>query len=337
MSLYNRDNPFEIQITNPACPGDSSPIIKTIQIGDNLYFFKENSIHSLLTADSIDPLRESSQTKHHQELLYPIGCSSEYVAEVIIQAEVLFNLCDKGSSVFEAVWALNKHLLECHFVTISLKSQIDALAPQCNQIVLENQHKPTIPALPKISNLEAMVGTFLQNAKFFLIKCFKLLDTFYEFGITDWNEAKFDKHLTSLQAKLKSTHSLLRLINGDIHWIRQLAECRNAFEHPGDGQILTISNIRLTVGNKISMPEWTWDLSKKLELLRGPYDLHHDLNDYCLNMKDFLLDILLITSSEFAIPKFMRIVELAGDHINPACPYKFEVSPNPSVMPEWFS
>ncbi|MGF1807951.1 hypothetical protein L4C31_22195, partial [Aliivibrio sifiae] len=243
MKKFNRNDAFSMEIKDPDNIEEISKIVDTFVIDDNLFFFKTKNIFKILTADTIDPNCEYTQTGHSYEKIANIGTESEYVARVIIQTQRLLSFIsetkDKKEKVLSEVWKLNQSLLNCRSVILDLEYAYNILIPQCDDIIERNKMSGLIPALPKISDLDSKARVFLTNAKLFLIDIFKFISEFYPISINDRNESHFNKHVDSLVQLLGKEHDVCKLLTEDLSWIRLISECRNAIEHSGEGQNLT--------------------------------------------------------------------------------------------------
>jgi len=198
--------------------------------------------------------------------------------------------------------------------------------PKCNQIIDTHKRGQSIPALPKIKNLETYVSSFLSSGKLFLIQTYKLLQLFYNTPITDRNAAYFNTHNEWIRSELGHDHPIAELLTTDLAWIRLLSECRNAVEHPEKGQELFIKNISLKPGNKFSGPAWKYDLSKKNMPVQGhETDLIHDFNVFLDNMLSFFEELLILCLSD-KMGKALQIFKRNEKDIDPECPIKYFIS-----------
>ncbi|MFZ6039750.1 hypothetical protein ACOV11_04485 [Vibrio natriegens] len=331
MINFERDNAFSIEIKDPDNPDSCEAILNTLVLEDSLYLFKTNSIFRMLTADSIDPNRTELTTKHSYEKIMDIGCSSDYVARVLMQAEKLAPyMCNSDidkERILSLVWAMNRLLLNCRKVVSDLEWHYKELVPKCNQIILDNQNSNVLPALPKVPELESKVRVFLTNAKLVLIDIFKFLSLFYSIPINDRNESHFNKHIDFLRDRLGSNNEIVKLLIQDLDWIRLLSELRNAIEHSGAGQYVEIENFSIKPGNRYSPPSWTYDLTKKLKVKKGPYDLLNELDVLCSNMMHLIEDlIVLVTLEKLEDHQIITLYKLDEQSIKTECPVRYDVT-----------
>ncbi|WP_229620022.1 hypothetical protein [Vibrio parahaemolyticus] len=331
MINFDRDNAFSIEIKDPDNLDLCEDILKTLVIGDSLYLLKKNSIFRMITADSIDPNRIELATKHSYEKIMDVGCSSEYIARILIQAEKLTPyLCNSDTDkerILSFVWGMNCVLLNCRKIVSDLELHYQELFPKCNQIILENQNKNVLPALPKVPELESKVRVFLTNAKLVLIDIFKFLSLFYSIPINDRNEAHFNKHVEFLIERLGEKNEIVKLLTQDLEWIRLLSELRNAIEHSGTGQCVEIENFSVKPGNRFSSPSWTYDLTKKLNVKAGPHDLLNDLDVLCSNMMHLIEDlIVLVTLDKLEKHPIIALYKLDEQSLKTECPVRYDVT-----------
>ena len=337
MNNFSRNDAFSMEIKDPESINENSKIIDTLNIGDELYILKTNSIFRMLTAETIDPEQSELETKHSYEKVCGFGTASEYVARCVLQAKKLLPLIAKESesakNLLDEVWTLNVQLLNCRNIVCELESYYTTLIPQCNQIIVDSQSSSTLPPLPKIPELEEKVRVFLTNSKLVLINVFKFLSKFYPINIKDREESHFNKHIQSLEKLIGIEHQISKLLKADLEWVRLLSECRNAIEHSGEGQEIDISNFSLKPGNKFSSPTWSYDLTKKLGVNNGPHDLLNDLDVFCSNMLHLFEDLMvLIAQDKLVNHPVLAVYKLDEAQINMDCPIKYDITVKSEVV-----
>ena len=79
--------------------------------------------------------------------------------------------------------------------------------PKCDQIIELHKTTPSIPALPKVPDLERYVSSFFSSGKRFLMAAYQLLHMFYEMPF-EGREGHFDKHREWIKGKLGETHPI---------------------------------------------------------------------------------------------------------------------------------
>ncbi|PSW28450.1 hypothetical protein C9J19_11310 [Photobacterium phosphoreum] len=331
MSKFDRDNAFSMAVTDPDNPEVSSDFIESLVIGDSFYLFKANSIFKMLTADSIDPNRSELETKHSYEKISNVGCNSDYVARVIMQAFKIIPFITHSNvekdTILSHVWKLNGRLLDCRNIVSEIALQYQELLPKCNQIISDSRNNDFIPALPKIPELDSKVRVYLTSAKLVLNDIFKFLSLFYPIKFTDRNESHFDQHIMHLKEILGEDNNIVGLLQQDLEWIRLLSECRNAIEHSGDGQKLIIENFSIKPGNRFSSPAWTYDLTKKLSIKKGPNDLLNDLDVLCSNMMQLIEDlIVLVVMNKLENHSILTLFKLDEKAIKNECPVRYDIT-----------
>lgn len=328
--MPNRDDAFSLQIVDPDFPENSTSIVTSLNIGEDLFLFKTDGIYKLLTADTIDPESSFSNTSHTYEKIYPIGTESEYVSRILIQFEEIVKFVNfKDTTVSEyiqTIWESNKLLLNSLNSLVKVYSSVNELSPRCNELINRFQSEPTMPPLPKVQDLEEHVRNFFNNAKLFLIEIFRILHVFYDLPFNGRNAAHFTSHLTWLEKNLNNGHQITSLIQQDMDWIRLISESRNALEHPEEGQKVNIYNIRIMPDNKFSLPSWSYDLSKKLGKTKDKTDLIHDFEVLLHNMLHLYEDILLIASSENFNSKAVVLYKLNKQDISTNCPIHYRAT-----------
>ncbi|NVZ29684.1 hypothetical protein HX881_29320 [Pseudomonas gingeri] len=329
--MQERDDAFSISINDPDLI-DESEIIAMENINDALpLIFKGNSIYKLLTADSTDPQKTQPDTGHTYEKIASFGATSPYVARIFLQFKPIIDKVFSEDSIkpklLEQVWSLNEQLLLCAQFESNIREQLDEVMQKCDIIIERNKSNRAIPPLAKVKNLENDAKSFLLVGKQFLIDCFKLISLFTELPLGARDEAHFNKHIKWLQRNRPTLKKLSSTLGNDIFWIRRLSECRNAIEHPGPGQSLTIENIKLHPGNKFSLPTWSYDLTNKINVQESFVPIHQELDTYLNNMLYFLEEILIFCISE-NLPSdgMFSIYQHDEADIKPNCPIKYYAS-----------
>ena len=327
-----------MEIRDPGDPEDKSPIVQMLTIGNEMLFFKETSIHRALTADTIDPEKSDLNTRHSSEILYSVGAANSFVARMILQFRDMIGLAiaqtARENEVIQHVWEANKLLLECEKAYYHIYKHTVELIPKCDEIVEANKNRSTIPAMPKVPDLETHISDFLINGKKFLVAAYKLLQFFYQMPMNGRNEAHFNEHRDWIKVKLGEEHPMCKTLESDEPWIRLIAECSNAVRHTETGLKLEVKNFALNPGNKISSPAWRYDLTKKGLGRQDDYtDLIFDLDARIYNMLTFFEEVLLLCLQEKLIGTPLTIFRIPKEKINPKCPIVYEVNLSSSTSP----
>jgi hypothetical protein len=329
--MQKRDDAFSITINDPDLIDESAIIVMETINDALLLIFKENSIYRLLTADSTDPQKTQPDTGHTYEKIATIGAASPYVARIFLQFKRIIDQVFPEDSIkpklLEQVWSLNEQLLVCAQFESNIREQLDDVMQKCDTIIEQNKSSRAIPPLAKVKNLESDAKSFLLVGKQFLIDCFKLISLFTDLPLGARDEAHFDKHIKWLQQNRPTLKKLSSALGNDLFWIRRLSECRNAIEHPGPGQSLTIENTKLHPGNKFSLPTWSYDLTNKINVKESSIPIHQELDAYLNNMLYLLEEILLFCISE-SLPAdgMFSIYQHNEADIKPNCPIKYYAS-----------
>lgn len=329
--MQKRDDAFSIAINDPDLI-DGSAITAVENINDAfLLIFKEDAIYKLLTADSTDPQKTQPNTGHTYEKIAAFGAASPYVARIFLQFKKIIDLVFSEDSIkpelLEQVWNLNEKLLLCAQFESNIREQLAEVVQKCDIIIEQNKSSRVIPPLAKVKNLENDAKSFLLVGKQLLIDCFKLISLFTGLPLGARNDAHFDKHIKWLTQNRPALKELSLALGDDLFWIRRLSECRNALEHPGPGQSLTIENTKLHPGNKFSLPTWSYDLTNKINVQESSIPIHQELDVYLNNMFYFLEDMLLFCISERLLDGGMfSIYQHDEADITPNYPIKYYAS-----------
>lgn len=319
---FNRKNAFHIDIVNPDDPEGTEPIIEMLGLNDEiLLIFKTKGIYEVLTAEHLDPENKHPDTRHAYQKLYSVGSSHSYVARMIIQfCDILDTLKILRPSnlnldeIKNYVWDSTKLLLECESAFFKFFEDTNSLVKKCDDIIEKNKAESHIPTLPVIEGLRDNCFSFFSNAKKFLVSTYGLLEIFH--GMPG-HGAKFNKSNEWVRRKLGESHPLTLMLGTDETWVRLIAECRNAIEHPDEGLKVSFEGFKLRAGNKFSAPSWSYDLRKLNLGSKEEMPLLEDMDVYLSNLLTLYEELLLLCIQD--IPGFrdvFTIVKTPDEKIN---------------------
>jgi len=296
---FNRSAAFSMEIRDPDGVSDDTGIAEMLTIDEQLLIFKSSAIFRGLPAETIDPKRQDLETRHSHEKLYSVGLSNSCVARMIIQFKEIIPLVIQKVALKDQllchVWRANKILLECEAAQYAIYRQVIDLGPKCDAIIESNKAKATIPALPKVEDLDKNVEHFLNNGKQFLVATFEILDIMHQMPFSGWTNTHFDEHRKWASNKFGSEDPICRLLEQSKDWIAHVAALRNAIQHSELGQRVELENITLKPGNKFSAPAWKYDLTKKGLGRQDEFtDLVMDLNGLLGGLLTLFEDLLIV-------------------------------------------
>jgi hypothetical protein len=330
--MFNRDSAISLEIRDPDNPDQEHRIKHMLTLEGQLLIFSTTGIFRALTADTIDPERTYPDTRHSHEKMYSIGTSSGLVARTIIQFKEILDLAIQNAHRKEVlvaqVWHCTKLLLECEKSHYHIYKHTMDLLPKCDEIIEANKAKFSIPALPKIPDLNTQVSDFFMNGKLFLVETYRFLNEFFGLPFDGKNASHFDKHQKWIRERLGEQHPICKLLFEDENWIRIVSECSNAIRHPEKGQRVEVENISLKPGNKFSGPAWKYDLSKK-GLGKQDYftDVIHNFDVYQHNLTTFFEEILLLSIQDtLKDSPILALYKKPPERISPDCPIVYEVN-----------
>lgn len=328
---FNRDSAFSANVKDPDNPEEIDPIVEMITLGDDLLMVKTRGIYRAITADTIDPERKYLDTRHTYEKIYSVGASNSFVARMLLQFKPIINLsfqkAERKQLLLNHVWKSNKILLDCESTYYQIHSQVMALMEKCDQTIEANKSRQVIPALPKVNDLEKYVNMFFNSGKQFLIAAYETLHIFYGMPFADRNKAHFGDHREWIKEKFGPTIPIYLVLEQDEPWVRIIAELRNAFEHPGNGQKVEIRNFSLEPNNKFSAPTWRYDLSKKGLGIQADYtDLIHDFNVHLSNLLTFFEELLVLCIQAELQDTMFEIFKKRNEDIRLECPIVYEIN-----------
>jgi len=304
-----------------------------IKLQDSLYAFANNYITKILPAESIDPLNLHPETRHSNQKIYSIGCANSWVARSIIQTKqildsIILNPEISKQKVLEHAWYCTELLLNCEAAHYQINKETLELMPKCDAIIEESKTRSHIPTLPQVEGLENNVAIFLGNAKRFLEKTHEFLCLFY--GAPN-SGSNFKTYREWLAKNKPNKQDLIKLLEDDKAWIKQIAFMRNAHDinHAKKGFSLEIENFKLNPGNKCSTPGWRFDFSAKKEGATQNYysDIVSDMDIQLTNLLTFFEDLLLIFIIDSSDNNYkFKIYKKSAEAIDEKCPSVYFVS-----------
>ena len=333
LNKFNRNLAFSMNIQDPDSFGDKSAIVYNFTIDNKSIIFKSSAIHQLLTADTIDPQKQHPETRHSHEKLYSIGTNNSYVARMIIQFKEILGLTIRDNVLKEKllshVWKANRLLLECESSHYSIYKDVMELMPRYDEIIEVHKTKQTIPALPKVGDLEKHVESFLNNGKLFLIAAYEILHIMYQMPFKNREESHFDKHREWIKNKFGANDPIFLLLDQDKDWVNLVSNMRNAIPHSAERYKVEIENITIKPGNKFSPPGWRYDITKNALGKQIEFsDLIYDLNVYLNNFLTFFEGLLILCVKKELDNQhsFLDVYRIKEEDIRPECPIVYIVN-----------
>jgi hypothetical protein len=303
-----------------------------IPLHDSLYAFASNYISKILTAESIDPQHLHPETRHGHQRLYSIGCANSCVARSIIQSKqildsIILSPEINKQKVLDHAWSCTEILLNCEAANSQICKETLDLMPMCDAVIEKGKNGTTIPTLPQVVDLENNVAIFLGNAKRFLEKTHEFICIFY--GAPN-SGANFKAYREWLAKNNSKNPDLIKLLEDDKNWIRQIAFMRNAHEinHAEENFNVEIDNFKLNPGNKCSTPGWRFDFSGRQGAKQTEFsDIVTDMDVYLTNLLTFFEELLMLciinsTNINYKIKIHKRLPE----NIDAKCPSMYFVS-----------
>jgi hypothetical protein len=330
-SNFKRDAAISINISDPDSDQTNS-INDIIELDNKLFTFSENIISEILLAESIDPENRAPNTRHGYQIIYKIGTKQSYVARTIIQSKeildsvLLRNNLDK-KFILNHIWKCTKYLLNCENLQYMIYTQVLELIKECDSIIQEHKNNTYIPSLPQVDNLEQLVDSYFSNAKKFLTNTYELLHIFYESPNFKEN---FNSYLEWIHSNRKENIEIINILEQDKNWIRLIAECRNAIQHPDEDFRFSIQNFTLEPDNKFSSPCWKYDLRKRGgDVQQNFSDIIVDMDIQLSNMMTFFEEIFLVCIKDNWNKKYkFKLYKKSEKDINDQCPTLYYINLN---------
>src|SRR5258708_355896 len=164
---------FEIGDENEGGIGDM------ITVGDILLCITKKNIHSIQTADSVDPNHKNPKIPDIQQKVLPYGSEEPIVGRTLLQTNVLFesNLINSidGSRALSIAFAFLKEIISLNELTTVYVSEVN----EKNNLFEGKTGKDGSLRLPTIDNLEQRTKHFLINADHALCHLIEISQLFY--------------------------------------------------------------------------------------------------------------------------------------------------------------
>ena len=294
---FDRHNSFSMRIEdNSSAEVGSIRYLTALQ--GSLYAFTDNSIYTVLPAESIDPENLHPETRHSYQKCYSVGCKNSYVDRSIIQTkEILdFAILNKNidkKNILDNAWSCAQLLLNCESIHFGIYDEVIRLMPECDTIIENGKRGILISALPQVEDLNGKVAVYLGNAKRFLERTHNFLSIFFDAPNA---EANFQAYLDWIVKNKPDNQRIIHTLEDDKEWIRRLALLRNAHEinHAEPQNDVQIANFRLCPGNKVAPPSWKFDLRAKKGPVQSEYsDIVIDMNIFLSNLLTFFEDLVM--------------------------------------------
>lgn len=328
---FDRNNAFALNIVDDTS-GLSGSIQDLITLQGDLLAFTDNNIFKVLPAESIDTENLYPEQRHSYQKIYSIGCNNSYVARTIIQTKQILNSIilnrdlDK-QTILDHAWRCSELLFKCEEAHYKIYNEVLKLMPKCYTIVERSKHKPIIPTLPQVDDLEGKVAIFLGNAKRFLEKTYEFLCLFYN---APNSGSKFQKYREWMSKNKPDKANIIKMLKEDKDWIYQIASLRNAHEinHSEPQFEVEILNFKLNPGNKVSTPAWQYDFRARQGSIQTEFsDILTDMNVFLSNLLTFFEELLICCIQDSSDKNFnFEIYKHIPENINKKCPTIYFVS-----------
>ena len=328
---FNRSNAFSMNLSDNS-ENSNDEVQYLIQLQGLLYAFANDYITKILPAESIDPQNLYPETRHSNQKIYSIGCSNSWVARSIIQTKqildsIILNPETSKQKVLDHAWCCTEMLLNCEAVHYQIYKETLELMPKCDSIIEKGKKRTIIPTLPQIEGLENHVAVFLGNAKRFLEKTHEFLCLFY--GAPD-SGSNFQTYREWLAKNKANKQDLIKLLEDDKNWIKQISLMRNAHEinHAKPDFNVEITNFKINPGNKCSTPGWRFDFSGQQGATQMDYsDIVTDMNIHLTNLLTVFEELLLICIMDCSDSNYkFKMYKKTPETIDAKCPSIYFVS-----------
>lgn len=289
MTTNSRNSTIHMEIIDPEAPDAKEPITDLISLGDQFLIIKANGVYQAHFPEEIDKENIAPDTKPTYTKLYSIGSTNPYLALGFLQFKGLVAFSVHKDQIFHHLWDTTRYLLSCEENLYYIYSETIQRGSQGDKIITENRHNPAIPLLPTIPFLEEHVAQFLIDAKHCLIYIFKIFHILLQ---TPDTESNFESYYKWFEDRKEKYNEIYLTLQQDRPWIKEVSNLRNAIEHPNEGQNVEIHNIKLLPGNKLCIPGWRYDLSRKGCRKQDDFsDIVTDMNTILHNLLSFQEDI----------------------------------------------
>ncbi|MCD4704458.1 hypothetical protein K8R66_00065 [bacterium] len=238
-------------------------IVDLMVIDDSMLCVTKKGIHSVHTADSIDPNRENPQIPNTKQKILNYGSDTFFVRRTILQARELFNQtylpdninCKKALSL-----ALS-FLKEITPIHESIEKYFIEEKKGITQFNGKTENDGSLK-LPIVNNLDQQMKGFLISIDHAMSSIIDISKLFYpSIKNEKWN-LKLLEELKKLKNKNKE---IINFIESISLWIWLIRNLRNAIEHSQPDNKIIFSNYKLNSNGHVSPPTLLYK-NKKIPL-----------------------------------------------------------------------
>ncbi|MDD4290395.1 MAG: hypothetical protein PHH83_03945 [Patescibacteria group bacterium] len=231
---------------------DNDPVSAFLKVNNKLFCLTRKNIHSIMTADTIDPEQTNPNIRHTQQNILPYGSDNRFVGGILQQANILF---EEG--------ALPKNITNPKAINIAFNFLNEILAlntlveeytseeKQIDEFFNGNPRKDGSLLIPSLPNLEQKIKKIISNADHSIFSIIELVQIFYpEIKTEGWIEQLFKK----LKLEKGENNQATIFINEFRDFIKIIRKIRNKIEHPRIVGILNINNYKIEPSGILTKP-----------------------------------------------------------------------------------
>lgn len=231
-----RDSAGSISVGDDSDGVITSPIV----VADKLFIVKERAIYQIRMADDIDPERTREDVPNTQQRVLGAGSESRVVQATILTAVELFKKeyiadgVDRDFVILTSI-SLCEELLHAELILADIERDMKAAEEKLQS------PKDRAFSLPSIQDIKPRTKSFVQRIEHFLQMMFRISQT-----VLGEVKNKFFEGLSCLiKEKFKNDEQFNLFAQDLANFAKLIKNCRNAIEHPKQGNILVIEDYRL--------------------------------------------------------------------------------------------
>lgn len=213
---------------------------------------------------------------------------------------------------------LQPRLLNCNDIAISVKNEYDQIMEDIVNDKISQQPGGRVIELPQVNDLINRAETFLYHAKSSLRDIAKIFEPLFDEEIT---HSRYNDISKMLAKKYGVDAPLVKLLQDDEAWIKDVIDMRNTVEHPasklGPLQILNVELVATNESGQRFFQGPVWFLNGE-----EPFSIPTDMNVITDNILRFAEDLLIASYIQLHPDSAIQFAEIPENERNPDSPIR---------------
>jgi hypothetical protein len=319
---FNKDAP-RYRASHGELIGGTGGITRMCPAGDFLEVYKIDKTFRIYPPEVLDPKEVDPNMPWMSKPVSDVGSANCIVARVFIQfSEAIKNTPLKDGvnkdDILRCMHRCKELLLICTERHVSINNEVERICDMIRKKELKSKSRH-FGGFPQVEKLEERCAEFLSNAKNVIQTLAELINVFYK---TTFDGPRFDKIVKWAEINLQQNKQFLLYLKKIAPDIKNIADFRNAQEHPKRRKKLKIENFTIKPGGVVYVPIWYISDEK-------PTDIHHSMKAIAKFLMDISEGIFLYCVMDNIRSSLSFIVRAVDDTaLDHQCPIKYFVEPD---------